>query len=158
MIAKVRVTSFAAAVLGALGLGAPAALAHPAATFPNACSILAGAHPQKALYPGKSVTVTAGKETTYASGVSCTQKVGSLTVTLGLVGQDYGFGGVLDPQQTPLTGMGGGTVITGKLTNGTRVATARFHRGSIWATLSVPGATVGALAQLSHAVYALLPR
>ena len=148
-----RGAAVSAALAGACALAAGAG----AAGYPNACTVLTKAHVATALFPTSTVTAAPGKETTYPDGVSCTQTVGSLTVTLGLVSQNYGFGGILHPRVSALKGVGGGAIITGTTAAGKPVATARFRRGPIWVTLSVPGASPSSLQTLSRSIYAALP-
>lgn len=156
---RARTGALAASVAGCLAAFSVAGSA-AAPAVPNACTLLAAAAPQKALDPG--MTVEMGKATLKTSGSGmgassyCSEKVGSLTVSLDLYLQDYGFGGIMRPTESHPAGIGGGVLITGTSLKGGVVDLTRMHKGGIYAIVEADGASVSRLTTLSVAVYKLL--
>jgi hypothetical protein len=150
--------TIAAAALAVAGVPAFAA----GSALPNPCTVLASAHAQDSV-GSSTAQVTAGKLKTYGSGsyleLYCSENVGTLEVSLSLVGEDEsGFGGVKVTSDTHPAGLGSGdTLIVGTGMTGGPVDFISFHRGSVYADLGADGASPSGLTALAKKIYKLIP-
>ena len=155
-----RCLAGAGVVAGCLILAA-AATASGAAS-PNACTVLAKAHPERAFGHGKALAVSHHKSQKYGTGAAatsvCSEKVGTQAVSLSLSSSGGGFGGVKVTSQTHPSGLGAGDTLTvGTTPSGNSpVDFLSFHRGNVYAVVTANGAAPSVITTFARTVYRLL--
>jgi hypothetical protein len=155
LVGAIAIAAAAFAVAGVPAYAASSAL-------PNPCTVLASAHAEDSV-GSPAAAVTAGKLKTYGTGryleLYCSENVGTLSVSLSLVGEDEnGFGGVKVTSTTHPGGLGSDdTLIVGTDISGGPVDFINFHRGSVYADLGANGASPSGLTALAQKIYKLIP-
>lgn len=150
----------AGVVIGLLMLAATANASGVAS--PNACTVMAKAHPEKAFGHGKMLAVSQRKSQKYGAGASatsvCSEKVGTQAISLSLSSSGSGFGGVKVTTQTHPSGIGAGDTLTiGTTASGSSpVDFLSFHRGHVYAVVTANGAAPSVLTTFARTVYRLL--
>ncbi len=128
---------------------------------PNACTLLANAHPEKVFGHGKTLAVAHRKAQKFGTGkyatYQCSETVGTQAVSLSVSSGGGGFGGVKVTSETHPSGVGSGaTLIVGTAAgSGKPVDFISFHRGTVYLDIDANGASPALLTSLARAVYKL---
>ena len=97
-------------VIGCLVLASTAAASGMA--LPNACTLLAGAHPERVFGHGKTLAATHRKSQKYGAGkyatFQCSETVGTQPISLSVAYSNGGFGGVKSPRRRTRCWLGSG--------------------------------------------------
>jgi len=143
------------------GVGATTALGSGAA-LPNACGLLARAHPEKAFAHGTPLHISPHKSQKFGTGaamtVVCSETVGKQPVSLSLSQSSGGFGGIKVTSQTHPSGLGAGDTLTvGTSPDGSKaIDFISFHRGTVYAVLTANAGSPVVLTRLARTIYKLL--
>jgi hypothetical protein len=149
----------ASVAIGCLVLASTAAASGTA--LPSACTLLAGAHPEKVFGHGKTLAVTHRKSQKYGSGkyatFQCTETVGTQAISLSVASSNGGSGGIKITSQSHPTGLGSGATLTVGTAAGSNapVDFISFHRGAVYVVINANGATPATLTTFARAVYKL---
>ena len=146
-------------VIGCLVLASTAAASGMA--LPNACTLLAGAHPERVFGHGKTLAATHRKSQKYGAGkyatFQCSETVGTQPISLSVAYSNGGFGGVKVTSQAHPSGLGSGATLTVGTAAGSNapVDFVSFHRGAVYLVINANGATPTTLTTFARAVYKL---